>query len=130
MFTCFALMLGLGLAELPSLAAEVEAEARELAAATDVTPVLLEGVHNFADDAAALADALQRAGIDRDLPRTFEGIATDARARADDLANAGPAERDGALARLRLVLDDAAMLAPMAAAAAADAAAEHKVASN
>lgn len=133
MLICFALMLGLGLADLPAAAAQVEAEAHDLAAAQEATPALAQDVARFAADAEDLARGLERAGIDQDMPRVFDGIAQDARARAQELNAADtPAERAATLARLRLVLEDAALLAPMAAAAAADAdaSAERKVASN
>ena len=41
MLTCLALVLAVGAAELPSLAAEVEAEARSLTAQTEITPAFL-----------------------------------------------------------------------------------------
>ena len=65
MLTCIALMLTVGAAELPSLAAEVEAEARTLSAQTEVTPEFLAKIVVRAD-APARADS--RAG-----PRGWRG---------------------------------------------------------
>ncbi len=131
MMITLALMMGLSLSELPALAAEVEAEARALAGATEANAALRQGLENLAEDAARLAGGLDRAGVGRDMGGAFGAIAADARARAADLAHAvTPADRAAALARARIVLEDAAMLAPMAAAAAADAAATRKLASN
>lgn len=118
MFTCAALMLALTAADLPSLAGEVEAEARALAAHTQISPAFIAGLEEFSADAEALSGLLRQTGAAQDLPCIFHGIAEDSRARAADLqAAATPAERDAALAELRVLLDDAIALAPMAAAA-------------
>mgnify|MGYP006908224611 FL=1 len=129
MLTCVALMLTVSLAELPSLATEVETEARALTAQTEITPGLLASIEDFSGDAERLSVALRDAGVEQDLPCIFHGIAEDARARAAELQDADTqAERDAAFMNLCVLLDDAILIAPMAAAAAADAAARQDVA--
>ena len=124
MLTCLALMLNVSLAELPSLATEVEAEARTLTAQTEVTPAFLTGIVEFSGDAERLSVALRQAGVEQDLPCIFHGIAEDARERAAEFQSAdNQAERDAAFMNLRVLLDDAILIAPMAASAAADLAA-------
>jgi hypothetical protein len=129
MLTCLALMLNVSLAELPSLATEVEAEARTLTAQTEITPAFLTGIVEFSGDAERLSVALREAGVEQDLPCIFHGIAEDARERAAEFQAAdNQAERDAAFMNLRVLLDDAILIAPMAASAAADRAAEQDVA--
>jgi hypothetical protein len=129
MLTCVAMILGVSLTELPSLAAEVEAEARTLSAQTEITPEFLTGLDEFHGDAERLSVALRQAGVAQDLPCIFHGIAEDARVRATELQAADTAEeREAAFTNLRVLLDDAILIAPMAAAAAADEAAEQDVA--
>jgi hypothetical protein len=73
--------------------------------------------------------ALREAGVEQDLPCIFHGIAEDARERVVELREADTvAERETAFTNLRVLLDDAILIAPMAAAAAADEAASHDVA--
>jgi len=121
MLTCLALVLAVGAAELPSLAAEVEAEARSLTAQTEITPAFLAGIEDFSVDAENLSASLRQLGVEQDLPCIFHGIAEDARVRATELQAADtPAERDTAFTNLRVLLDDAILIAPMAAAAVAD----------
>jgi hypothetical protein len=121
MLTCLALMLGVGFTELPSLAAEVEAEARTLTAQTEITPAFLAGIEEFSTDAELLSASLRELGVEQDLPCIFHGISEDARLRASELQAADtPAERETAFTNLRVLLDDAILIAPMAAAAAAD----------
>jgi len=123
MLTCAALMLTVSLADLPSLAAEVETGARTLSAQTEITPSFLADLREFSGDAERLSAALREAGVEQDLPCIFHGIGEDALDRAVELQAADTeAERDTALANLRVLLDDAILIAPMAAAAAADAA--------
>lgn len=126
MLTCLALALGaVALADIPALAHEVEAEARALTAQAEMTPTFLSGLEDFSADAQRLSDSLRAAGVTQDLPCIFHGIAEDADARiADFQTAASPAERDAAFTELRVLLDDAILLAPMAAGAAADALAE------
>jgi hypothetical protein len=129
MLTCVAMMLTVSLAELPVLAAEVETEARALTAQTEVTPGFLAGIEDFSGDAERLSVALREAGVEQDLPCIFHGISEDARERSSELQAADtPAERETAFTNLRVLLDDAILIAPMAASAAADLAAEQNVA--
>ena len=129
MLTCAALMLTVSLAELPSLAAEVESGARALTVHTEVTPQFLAELREFSGDAERLSAALREAGVEQDLPCIFHGIGEDARERATALESADTsAERSEALSELRVLLDDAILIAPMAAAAAADMAAGAAVA--
>lgn len=122
MLTCIAMMLTVGAAELPSLAAEVEAEARTLTAQTEVTPTFLAGIEDFSQDAEELSASLRALGVTQDLPCIFHGISQDALVHMHDLQDADTAtERDMAFTALRALLDDAILIAPMAAAAAADA---------
>ena len=51
MLTCLAFMLSVNLTEIPTLAAEVEAEARALSAQTEVTPALIANIEDFSDNA-------------------------------------------------------------------------------
>jgi len=119
MLTCLALALGVSFAELPSLAAEVETEARALTAQTEVSPALLAGIEDFSADAERFSVSLRELGVEQDLPCIFHGIAEDARERVIELREAGtPAQRDAAFANLRVLLDDAILIAPMAASAA------------
>lgn len=121
MLTCLALVLGVSFAELPTLAAEVEAEARALTAQTEITPAFLDGIEDFSADAERLSTSLRELGVEQDLPCIFHGIAEDARERVVELQAADtPAERETAFTNLRVLLDDAILIAPMAAAAAAD----------
>jgi hypothetical protein len=129
MLTCAALMLTVSLAELPSLATEVETGARALTAQTQITPGFLADIREFSGDAERLSAALREAGVEQDLPCIFHGIGEDARERVTELEAADTqAERDVAFTNLRVLLDDAILIAPMAASAAADAAAEETVA--
>lgn len=121
MLTCLAFALGVSLAELPSLATEVETEARALTAQSEVTPALLAGIAGFSADSERLSVSLREAGVEQDLPCIFHGIAEDALARAEELRTADTiTERETAFTSLRVLLDDAILIAPMAAAAAAE----------
>lgn len=129
MLTCLAFVLNVSLAELPSLASEVETEARAITAQTEVTPALLTNIEEFSVDAERLSASLREAGVEQDLPCIFHGIAEDARVRATELQAADtPAERAEAFTNLRVLLDDAILIAPMAASAAADRAQAQNVA--
>lgn len=122
MLTCAALMLTISLAELPAMATEVETEARELTAQTEVTPAFMADIMEFSGDAERFSVALHQAGVEQDLPCIFHGIAEDARERVAQFEAAdSQAERDEAFTNLRVLLDDAILIAPMAASAAADA---------
>jgi hypothetical protein len=123
MLTCLALVLTVSAAELPSLAAEVEAEARSLTTQTEITPTLLAGIEDFSQDSERLSASLRELGVEQDLPCIFHGISEDARIRATELQAAGTlVERETAFTNLRVLLDDAILITPMAAAAVADAA--------
>jgi hypothetical protein len=129
MLTCAALMLTVSLAELPTLATEVETEARALTAQTEITPGFLADLEEFSGDAERLSAALREAGVEQDLPCIFHGIAEDARERVSEFRAADTqGEREEAFTGLRVLLDDAILIAPMASAAAADAAAREDVA--
>lgn len=124
MITCVAMILGVSLTELPSLAAQVEAEARTLTAQTEITPDFITGLEQFSGDADRLSVALRQAGVAQDLPCIFHGISEDAQARVAEFQAADTAEeRETAFTGLRVLLDDAILIAPMAASAAADLAA-------
>lgn len=117
MLTCLALALGVSLAELPNLATEVETEARALTTQTVASPALLAAIDEFAADSEQLSVTLREAGVEADLPCIFHGIAEDARVRADEIRQAQTeAERQTAFANLRVLLDDAILIAPMASA--------------
>jgi hypothetical protein len=122
-------MLSVNLTEIPTLAAEVEAEARALSAQTEVTPALIANIEDFSADAERLSAGLREAGVEQDLPCIFHGISEDARERVTELQAADTAaERAAAFTNLRVLLDDAILIAPMAASAAADVAEARQVA--
>ena len=84
-------------------------------------PAFLTGIEEFSGDSERLSVALREAGVEQDLPCIFHGIAQDARERATELQAADTAaERETAFTNLRVLLDDALLIAPMAASAAAD----------
>lgn len=121
MLTCVAMILGVSLAEIPSLAMNVEAEARALSAQTEVTPAFLTNLQQFSGDSERLSVALRQAGVEQDLPCIFHGIGADTLERVNELQAADTStERTMAFANLHALLDDAILIAPMAAAAAAD----------
>lgn len=129
MLTCLAFMLSVNLTEIPTLAAEVEAEARALSAQTEITPALLANIEDFSADTERLSAGLRDAGVEQDLPCIFHGISEDARERVTELQAADTvAERATAFTNLRVLLDDAILIAPMAASAAADVAQARHVA--
>lgn len=131
MLTCIALVLGVSFAELPALATEVETEARALTAQTQITPAFLAGVEEFSVDAERFSVSLRELGVAQDLPCIFHGISEDALVRVAELRAADTtAERETAFTNLRVLLDDAILIAPMAAAAAVDAQAEQQHATN
>lgn len=123
MLTCLAMALGIvALGDIPALATEVEAEARTLSAQTELTPEFLTSLEDFSADALSLSDSLRAAGVTQDLPCIFRGISEDAHVRAEEIQGAADAShRAEAFSGLRALLDDAVLLAPMAASAAADA---------
>lgn len=121
MITCIAMILGVSLTELPSLALNVESEAHALTTQTEITPAFITQIESFSGDAERLSVALREAGVAQDLPCIFHGIAQDARARVTELQGAHTAtERTMAFNDLHALLSDAMLIAPMAASAAAD----------
>jgi hypothetical protein len=121
MLTCLAAMATLAataVADIPSLATEVEAEARALTAQSDITPDFLTSLNDFSADAMALSTALREAQVEADLPCIFRGISEDSHERVAEFQAATTADqRAMAFAGLRALLDDAILIAPMAAAA-------------
>lgn len=119
MLTCLVAAAALGAAaaaDIPSLAAEVETGARALTVQTEITPGFLAGLDEFSADAMALSDALRQAEVEQDLPCIFRGIAEDSHERVVEFQTAStPEARDMAFAGLRALLDDAILIAPMAA---------------
>lgn len=125
MLSCVALtFLGaVSFSDIPALTVEVETGARALTAQTEITPSLLADIADFSSDAEQLSVALGRAGVQQDLPCMFHGIAADARDRMTEFRDADTeVERYAAFTNLRVLLDDAIQLAPIAASMAADAA--------
>jgi len=129
MLTCLALAAALNsssMAEIPALTAAIEAEARALSVETRATPALIQRLGAFSADATRLSALLQDAGVGQDMPCIFQGISQDARDRAAEFSAADTQdERDTAFMNLRVLMDDAAMIAPIAATAAQDHA-EHR----
>ncbi|MEQ1618638.1 MAG: hypothetical protein ABL883_09885 [Terricaulis sp.] len=120
MLTCLALAAfgTVSFGDIVSLAGEVEAEARSLAGRHEFSPSFLADLTEFSGDSMRLSDALRAGEAPADLPCIFRGIAEDAMAHAAELQRAAtPAEEAEAFAALSALLDDAILLAPMAAAA-------------
>ncbi|MBL8530467.1 MAG: hypothetical protein JNK94_01925 [Hyphomonadaceae bacterium] len=133
MLICAALatLATVSLAEIPTLATEVESEARALTAQTTITPAFLAGLEDFSGDAMRLSEALREAGVEQDLPCIFRGIAEDAAERVTEFQAADTeAERRMAFDGLRALLNDAILIAPMAAGAATDAAEARAIAAR
>lgn len=131
MLTCLALVAFnvAALGDIPQMSTSLEAEARSLASVSAVSPELISRLETFSSDAQALSISLRRAGVGQDMPCIFQGIANDAMERAGEVAAADTqGEADTALMNLRVLMDDAVMLAPLAAAAAADRAEERDIA--
>lgn len=131
MLTCLALVAFnvTALGDISQMSSDIEAEARALAAVESVSPELLQRLEEFSADAQQFSASLRRAGVGQDMPCIFQGIANDAMERAGEFAAADTQEEeDAALMNLRVLMDDTVMLAPLAAAAAADRAEERNVA--
>lgn len=131
MLTCLALVAFnvTALGDIPQLSSELEAEALALAAVSPASPDLIARLEGFASDAQQLSLSLRQAGVGQDMPCIFQSIANDAMERAGELAAADTrAEADAAFTSLQLLMSDAALLAPLAAAAAADRAEERNLA--
>ncbi len=131
MLTCLALVAFnvTALGDIPKMSSDIEAEARALAAVSTVTPALMTRLEDFSSEAQHLSISLRNAGVGQDMPCIFQGIANDAMERAGELAAADTQEeQDAAFMNLRVLMDDTAMLAPLAAAAAADRAEQRPIA--
>ena len=133
MLTCLALAAFsvASLADIPKMTAGIEAEARMLAAEADLNADLVARVEAFSEDALNLSAALRQSGVGQDMPCVFQGIAQDARERAAEFSAAdSQAERDAAFMNLRVLMNDTVLIAPMAAAAAADRAEQRDISLN
>lgn len=131
MLTCLALVAFnvTAMGDIPKMSTDLEAEARSLAVVSSASPELISRIEAFSSDAQQLSVSLRRAGVGQDMPCIFQGIANDAMERAGEFAAAdSEAEQDAAFMNLRVLMDDAAMLASLAAAAAADRAEERSIA--
>lgn len=117
MLTCLvsAFLLSAPMADIPALAAEVEADARVLRHAPELDAAYFTALDDFAEDAMALSVSLREAGAADDLPCIFRGISEDARARAAEMQQADAPTRAMLANELNALLDDAILLAPMAA---------------
>ncbi|MEZ5956797.1 MAG: hypothetical protein R3C27_06265 [Hyphomonadaceae bacterium] len=123
MLTCLALVAFnvTALGDISKMSTDIEAEARALAAVETITPSLLSRLEAFSSDAQQFSISLRNADVGQDMPCIFQGIANDAMERAGEFAAADtPEEQDAAFMHLRVLMDDTAMLAPLAAVAAAD----------
>jgi hypothetical protein len=123
MLSCAALtFLGAAaLTDVSALSSEVETGARALTVQTEITPSLMADLADFSGDAERLSVALNQAGVEQELPCIFHDIATDARMRMSEFSDADTdAERTAAFTNLRVLMDDAIQLAPIAASMAAD----------
>lgn len=131
MLTCLALVAFnvASLGDIPKMTSHFETEARALASMNAASPDLVARIHAFSGEAHDLSAAFHGAGVGQDMPCIFQGIANDAEERAAEFTAASTqAEQDTAFMNLRVLMDDAVLLAPMAAAAAADRADERNVA--
>lgn len=105
-------------ADIPALAQGVQAQAEALTVSLSAPDARFhEALDRFAADSMRLSQALREIEAPADLPCIFKGISEDAQAKADAL-EAAPAGEEAALiaSELRALFDDAAYLAPQAAA--------------
>lgn len=131
MLTCLALVAFnvASLGDIPKMTSDIEAEARAISAVTTFSPALITQVQTFSTHARTLSTSLHSAGVAQDMPCIFQSIANDANERVAEFSAATTqAQQDAALMNLRVLMDDTVMLAPLAAAAAADRADERNVA--
>lgn len=131
MLTCLALVAFnvASLGDIPKMSADIEAEARSLAAVSTISPGFISRIEGFSADAQRLSATLSSAGVGQDMPCIFQSIANDARQRAAEFSAADTsAEQDTALMNLRVLMEDTVMLAPLAASAAADRAEDRNIA--
>lgn len=102
------------------LAETVTREATELRADVSMAdqPAYQAELAAFSKDAMALSVALREAGLTDDLPCIFKGISEDTLVKAELVRTADPSLRPIVEGQLAALLDDAILLAPMAAEAA------------
>ena len=123
MLSCAALtfLSAAAFTDVSALSSEVETSARALTIQTEITPGLMADLADFSGDAERLSVALNQAGVEQELPCIFQDIATDARLRMSEFRDADTeTERTAAFTNLRVLMDDAIQLAPIAASMAAD----------
>jgi hypothetical protein len=122
MFACLAAMsLAIApMSDIAPLAQTVEHEARTLRAGIQqaAEPAYQADLRDFSQDAMALSQALRSAGLTDDLPCIFKGISEDTLVKAEAITAAQGDMRPMAVNQLAALLDDAILLAPMAADAA------------
>ena len=122
MLACLsALALGaLPMTDIAPLARAIEADARHLRADVGQAdqPAYQAELRAFSADAMTLSNALRSAGLSDDLPCIFKGISEDALVKAEAVRTASAPLRPMAESQLAALLDDAILLAPMAAQAA------------
>ncbi|MBX3429470.1 MAG: hypothetical protein KF779_07820 [Hyphomonadaceae bacterium] len=131
MLTCLALVAFnvASLSDIPKMSSDLEAEARALATVNEISSDFVSRIETFSADAQRLSASLGSAGVGQDMPCIFQGIASDAHARATDFVAADTqAAQDTAFMNFRVLMEDAAMLAPLAAGAAAERADERNIA--
>jgi hypothetical protein len=131
MLTCLALVAFnvVSLGDISKMTTDLEAEARTLSAATSLSTDFISRIEAFSSDAQRLSVSLHSAGVGQDMPCIFQGIAHDAHERAAEFTAADTqAEQDAAFMNLRVLMEDTVMLAPLAAAAAADRAEDRNIA--
>jgi hypothetical protein len=119
MLACFAALtlITAPMGAITPLAQEVEREARVLRAdiAQAGEPAFQASLIDFSEDAMALSKALREAGVSDDLPCIFKGISEDTLVKAEAVRTASPTLKPIAMSQLGALLDDAILLAPMAA---------------
>lgn len=122
MLACLAAfaLAGASLTDVVPLARTVETSARTLRA--DVShadqPAYQAQLTQFSSDAMALSQALRSAGLTDDLPCIFKGISEDTLVKAQAVATDDATLKPMAVSGLAALLDDAILMAPMAAEAA------------
>lgn len=128
MITCLAMALNVAtLADIPTLASQVETEARRINARTAVNAEFMTDLNQFSSDSELLSASLRVAGVAQDLPCIFHGISQDAHERIDTFQHAqSEGDRERAFTDLHALLSDAILIAPMAAQAATELASGHQ----
>jgi hypothetical protein len=126
-----ALAAAMSLADVAALSDEIEDEALSLAMQEEVTSDFLMRLEDFSADAHRLSEALAATGSGGDMALALNAIAVDALVAHRSLKSADTeTETSAAFDALRLALDDAIMLAPLAAGTVADAEAPDEVAAR